>query len=53
MGRKKVDRSDKVMQTFESTRPLKDRLADEAKERGMTVSALIRDILSRHFEDRD
>ena len=53
MGRKKVDRSDKVMQTFESTKPLKDRLTDEAKERDMTVSALIRDILSRHFEDRD
>ena len=29
MGRKKVDRSDKVMQTFESTIPLKNRLEEE------------------------
>lgn len=53
MGRKKVDRSDKIMQTFESTRPLKVRLEDEAKEKDLTVSALIRDILCRHFERRD
>jgi hypothetical protein len=53
MGRKKVDRSDKIMQTFESTRPLKVRLEDEAKERELTVSALIRDILCKHFERRD
>jgi predicted DNA-binding ribbon-helix-helix protein len=52
MGRKKVDRSDKVMQTFEATRPLKIRLEDLAKKRGITVSALIREILERHFEDR-
>ena len=30
MGRKKVDRSDKVIQTFESTKPLVDRLKDTA-----------------------
>lgn len=53
MGRKKVDRSDKVMQTFESTKPLKQRLSEEANEKGLTLSALIRDILCRHFEDRD
>lgn len=53
MGRKKIDRSDKIMQTFESTKPLKERLLSEAKEKGMTLSALIRDILCRHFEDRD
>jgi predicted DNA-binding protein len=53
MGRKKVDRSDKVMQTFETTRPLKVRLEELAQRRGITVSALIREILERHFEDRN
>jgi predicted DNA-binding protein len=53
MGRKKVDRSDKVMQTFESSKPLIDRLKDTAKSRGMTVSALIRYILEHYFENRE
>jgi predicted DNA-binding protein len=53
MGRKKVDRSDKVMQTFETTRPLKLRLEELAKKRCITVSALIREILERYFENRD
>lgn len=52
MGRKKVDRSDKIMQAFETTRPLKARLESHAKDRGITVSALIRDILEQYFEDR-
>jgi predicted DNA-binding protein len=52
MGRKKVDRSDKVMQTFETTRPLKIRLEELAKRRNITVSALIREILEKHFEER-
>ena len=52
MGRKKVDRSDKVMQAFEITRPLKVRLESLAKEREITVSALIREILERFFEER-
>ena len=53
MGRKKVDRSDKVMQTFETTRPLKERLEAQAQKRGITVSALIREILEKHFEERN
>lgn len=53
MGRKKVDRSDKVMQTFESSRPLVARLKETAKERGITVSALIRYILEHYFENRE
>jgi predicted DNA-binding protein len=53
MGRKKVDRSDKIMQTFETTRPLKVRLEHKAKMRGITVSALIREILEKHFEERN
>ncbi len=53
MGRRKVDRSDKIMQSFETTRPLKVRLEELAKERGITVSALIREILEKHFEDRN
>ena len=53
MGRKKVDRSDKVMQTFESSRPLVERLKLTAIERGITVSALIRYILEHYFENRE
>jgi predicted DNA-binding protein len=52
MGRKKVDRSDKIIQTFETTRPLKTRLREQAKKKGLTVSALIREILEKYFEDR-
>jgi predicted DNA-binding protein len=52
MGRKKVDRSDKIMQAFETTKPLKARLEAHAKERGITVSALIRNILESYFEER-
>ena len=52
MGRRKVDRSDKIMQTFETTKPLKARLKMQAKSRGITVSALIREILEQHFEER-
>ncbi len=53
MGRKKVDRSNKVMQTFESTKPLKERLQMKAKKKNITVSALIREILEKHFEERN
>lgn len=53
MGRRKVDRSDKRMQTFETTLPLKIRIEDEAKKRGITVSAFIRQILEEHFEERN
>lgn len=53
MGRKKVDRSDKVMQTFESSKPLVARLKETAQLRGMTVSALIRYILEHYFENRE
>lgn len=53
MGRKKIDRSDKVIQTFESSRPLVDRLKSTAKSRGITVSALIRYILEHYFENRE
>jgi hypothetical protein len=53
MGRKKVDRSNKVIQTFESSRPLVARLKETAKIRGITVSALIRYILEHYFENRE
>lgn len=53
MGRRKVDRSDKVIQTFESSKPLIDRLKETAKIRGITVSALIRYILEHYFENRE
>ena len=53
MGRKKVDRSDKVIQTFESSRPLILRLNEAAERKDMTVSALIREILEKYFENRE
>ena len=53
MGRKKVDRSNKIMQTFEATKPLKARLTKIAEKRGMTVSAVIREILEQYFENRN
>ena len=53
MGRKKIDRSDRVIQTFESTKPLIDRLKATAAERNITVSALIRYILEHYFENRE
>ena len=52
MGRKKVDRSDKIMQTFETTKPLKTRLREHAKQQGVTMSAFIREILEKYFEER-
>lgn len=52
MGRRKLDRSDKVMQSFETTKPLRVRLIYLARLRGITVSALIREILERYFEER-
>ena len=52
MGRKKVDRSDKIMQTFETTKPLKERLKELADYYQITVSALIRDILEQYIEER-
>lgn len=53
MGRRKKDRKDKVMQTFETTKPLKARLQMVAERKDITVSALIREILEKYFEDRD
>lgn len=53
MGRKKVDRSDKLILSFETTKPLITRLREKAEERNMTVSALIREILEKYFENRD
>ena len=53
MGRRKVDRSNKVIQTFESSLPLIIRLKETAKERDISVSALIRYILEHYFENRE
>ena len=53
MGRTKVDRSDKIMQSFETTKPLRERLIEEAKRKEITVSALIRELLEKHFEERN
>lgn len=53
MGRKTTDRSDKVMQSFETTKPLKARLKELANKKNQTVSATIREILEKYFENRD
>ena len=52
-GRPQVDRSDKLMQTFEISIPLKKRLVKLAKNKDITVSKLIREILEKFFEDRE
>lgn len=52
MGRKKLDRSNKVILTFEGGKPLKIRLEEIASQRNITVSALIREILEQYFENR-
>lgn len=53
MGRRKVDRSNKIMQTFELTVPLKRRLKELAVKKEITISALIREILERYFEEKN
>ena len=53
MGRRKIDRSDKVILTFESSKPLVERLKATAQQRDVTVSALIRYILEHYFENRE
>ena len=53
MGRRKIDRSDKVMQAFESTKPIKKRLEELADKKNETVSALIREIIAKFFENRE
>lgn len=52
MGRRKIDRSHLKMQSFEMSKPLKARLEEKAKSKGITVSALIREILELYFEER-
>ena len=53
MGRAKLDRSNKVIQTFEATKPLKIRLEAIAEKKNITVSALIRDILEQYIANRE
>lgn len=53
MGRKKIDRSDKKMYSFELNIFLLSRLRATAKEKNITVSELIRNILEKFFEERD
>lgn len=52
MGRKKKDRTDKILIAFEATKPLKDRLEEEAAKRYLSLSALIREKLEKTYEDR-
>lgn len=51
-GRPAKDRSNKIRIGFEGTIPLKVRLSEEAERRNISLSALIREILERHFEER-
>lgn len=52
MGRQKLDRSHIRYQSFEISMPLKIRLEEDAHNKNITVSALIREILERYFEER-
>lgn len=52
MERQRIDRSHIKTQSFEITQPLKERLNDMAHKRNITVSALIREILEKYFEER-
>lgn len=52
VGRPNVDRSNKIRISVEITKPLKDRLQDEANERQILFSALVREILERYYEER-
>lgn len=52
VGRPRVDRQLKFIRTFETTKPLDDRLKFLAEENNKTVSAVIREILERFFEER-
>lgn len=51
-GRPSVDRSNKLLIAFEATRPLKERLEEEAKLRSISLSALIREKLEKSYEER-
>ena len=53
MGRKKVDRSDKIRKSLETTKPHRERLIEKEKRKEITVSALIRELLEKHFEERN
>ena len=52
MGRRRIDRSQKSIQTFEIAKPLKIRLEEVADKENKTLSAVIREILERYFEER-
>lgn len=51
-GRPVKDRSSKIIIGFETTKPLKIRLEEEANKLNKSISALIREILERHYEER-
>lgn len=51
-GRPPVDRSNKLLIAFETTIPLKNRLCEEAEDRGISLSALIREKLEKSYEER-
>lgn len=53
MGRKKVDRSNKLIRSFETTIFLDTRLRAAALKYNLTISALIRKTLEEYFENRE
>ena len=53
MGRPKKDRSQQIMQSFETSKPLRERLIALAARKNKTVSAVIREILESYFENRE
>lgn len=53
MSKVKIDRSSKVIQTFESSRLLKEKLEQIAQQKNITLSALIREVLEKYLENRE
>lgn len=52
MGRKKLGKPKDPLMSFQVSNPLKIRLRVEAAQKGISTSALVREILERHFEER-
>ena len=46
-----IENKDPIL-AFQLSEPLKERLREEAFKRRLSISALIREILEKHFEER-
>lgn len=46
------EKADKKLIALQISEPLRQRLREEAFEKELSISAMIREILERHYEDR-